>query len=736
MMAPVNLIFASDENYLKYTAVTLASVLKNFGGDRQLNVYILTDRFLSEQGLQKIRDLRAHRDFELENVIVDASQFAKIRTTPGITLATYYRLVMHDVLPLDVERCIYLDSDIIIRRSLEEIYDVPMDGFLFAGVQDSISYVYNRKFSLPTNAPHINAGVTIVNVKEARASAFSEKINDYLDKHRYLVTLGDQQIINAVFYQKIKYIPVAWNVHGSMFLPDWRKQHAGVNNSFSNEELTDATKDPAAIHYTYKRKPWVSMEHPRAAEWWDYAIITPFFDASEKPAKAAPQKPAAQGNEKPSPKTPRDDKQPPSLFSRLNGYLRSVARLRETRLTVHRIEKQLYGLSAKSTEPHPAPAGTPQALVPYYLLEEQSASLLASIGTRDLPPTFDARSYVADRQEHLRIFTNGEPKDLDGGFHENIKTILKTGDINRNRDFCEMDEVLVLVQRLRQDLYWKALYAARYYQKNLIFAETTFFGAFATYYDEDAPPPLRKSFGYILDDMGYYFDARSPSRLEAYLNSDSSILSPEESAATKSVIDKIIRHGITKYNFNSRPWEAVSLPPGSILVIDQKANDASIEFAAASNKTFETMLKAALDENPEARIFLKPHPDNLGKNRHLLDSRIAILPTNSRLTELLEQCAKVYTVSSQVGFEGLLRGKEVHCFGLPFYAGWGLTQDRQYLPRRKRRVTMEELFHAACIQNSVYVNPFTGRLMDIEDAIEFIIEMRDGPVPALVKGAA
>src|SRR3546814_5205985 len=108
--------------------------------------------------------------FTLHNIVVDARQFENVRTTPGITLATYYRLVMHHMLPAHVQRIFYLDSDIVVRKCLSEIYDIDLDGYLFAGVEDSLSLHYNRKFGLPETAAHINAGVTLVNLEAVRRS--------------------------------------------------------------------------------------------------------------------------------------------------------------------------------------------------------------------------------------------------------------------------------------------------------------------------------------------------------------------------------------------------------------------------------------------------------------------------------------------------------------------------------------------------------------------------------------
>lgn len=714
----MNIVFASDNNYVKYTAVTLASLLKNLTKDRPISVFILTDEPISQDNMAKLHDLQRLHPFALVNHVVDAEGFSRIRTTPGITIATYYRLVMHRILPNEISRALYLDSDLIIRKCVGDLYDTDLKGKVFAGVEDSRSIDYNRKFGTPEDAPHINAGVTLVDLDAMRSIEFTGRVNSYLDKHRYTITLGDQQILNAEFYPEIMYVPVEWNVHGSMFDRGWCRKAAGILNGFTADELIQAASNPAITHYTYKRKPWISMEHPRAKEWVEYAKLTQFFDSKILPSSTpvtATTKPLS-----PIKKTP--------LIDRVDGYLKSIIELRQARLAVNHVAREV-GMVLKSI--HGKLDKPP--VTPYYLLQEQSSRLLSEISRRPLHSDFVARQYVENLPEFSRIFTNGEPRDLDGGFHENIKSIFRTPEISRGLDVSEVDASIILVQRLRQESFWNALYYAKSYGKDVVFAETGFFGAFASYYDNAAPIQLRKCFGYILDDMGYYFDARNPSRLEAVLNSERAKLAREEEQRARKLIDRIVSEGFTKYNFSSKPLAAFSLPSDSILIIDQKQGDASIEFAAATPRTFERMIEAAVKENPGAPIFLKAHPDNLGKSGYNLDSRVHLVPENASITHLLDRCAKVYVVSSQVGFEGILRGKEVHVFGLPFYAGWGLTNDRQKLPRRTAKRTVEELFHAACIRQSVYIHPFRNKLIDIEDAFDFIAEMRQRHRAALAK---
>jgi capsular polysaccharide export protein len=78
-----------------------------------------------------------------------------------------------------------------------------------------------------------------------------------------------------------------------------------------------------------------------------------------------------------------------------------------------------------------------------------------------------------------------------------------------------------------------------------------------------------------------------------------------------------------------------------------------------------------------------------------------------------------------MGFEALMRGLEVHCFGMPFYAGWGLTIDRKWCWRRRRKRTLDEVFYAACILQSRYYDPINQRPCSIQETIEYLAKTRD-----------
>ena len=181
----------------------------------------------------------------------------------------------------------------------------------------------------------------------------------------------------------------------------------------------------------------------------------------------------------------------------------------------------------------------------------------------------------------------------------------------------------------------------------------------------------------------------------------------------------IVRHGLTKYNIQAAPvsWEAAR-DRTRILVPGQVGNDASVKAARAlgfsqgrSESCNMALLRAVRERNPDAFIVYKTHPDvvfNLRRGRIPMRDALKLadkVVDHGSITSMIEQCDRVETLSSLTGFEALIRHKPVTVHGLPFYAGWGLTEDLMMTPRRTRQRTLDELVAIALILYPRYIHP-------------------------------
>ena len=267
--------------------------------------------------------------------------------------------------------------------------------------------------------------------------------------------------------------------------------------------------------------------------------------------------------------------------------------------------------------------------------------------------------------------------------------------------------------------------------KKLVFVGDSFLRSINTMADCNADFRYRKGISFTFDDLTSYFDATRPSRLEQMLNDKNLIINNEQRKRARCCIEKIISNHLTKYNHQPVFIPSIGRKNAEkILVVDQTYGDMSILKGCADEKTFDIMLNKAINENPDADIIVKTHPDTIaGSGGYYtgLKQKDNIYPITYPINpiSLIQYCSKVYVCTTQFGFEALMCNKEVHTFGMPFYAGWGLTVDEQTCIRRNNLRTLEEIFYIAYIMYSYYVNPETQRQCEIEDAIDYLIKLRD-----------
>jgi capsular polysaccharide export protein len=254
-----------------------------------------------------------------------------------------------------------------------------------------------------------------------------------------------------------------------------------------------------------------------------------------------------------------------------------------------------------------------------------------------------------------------------------------------------------------------------------------------------------------LDRVGIYYDGRTPSELEHLLQTAE--ISPELLARAYRLRTEIVERGLTKYNVDRRPAENAgdtwaserffSSGKTGILVPGQVLDDASVLTTLSSTVPLDgtenfnlTLLRAVRDRNPDAYVIYKPHPDvSAGLRKGRVSERSALryadrVVTDVSIVPLIEQCDRVETLTSLVGFEALLRGKSVTTHGLPFYSGWGLTTDLVSVARRTRTLTLDELVAVTLILFPRYIHPRTMRPCEPEAVVRSLGEATHGKSPS------
>lgn len=230
---------------------------------------------------------------------------------------------------------------------------------------------------------------------------------------------------------------------------------------------------------------------------------------------------------------------------------------------------------------------------------------------------------------------------------------------------------------------------------------------------------------WVVDDLGIYYDATRSSRLERILLDepfDAQLLS-----RAQALRESICSAGLTKYNLPGTPWQRPSTAQRVILVTGQVEGDASIRFGAHRIRSNLQLLQAVREQNPGAWVLYKPHPEVLAGTRDRGDDEAQTVDWcdevigNTPLQQLLETVDEVHVLTSQSGFEALLRGIPVTTYGQPFYAGWGLTRDQDLHPqvqaRRSRRLSLDQLVAGTLLLYPTYVSCITNRFTTAEQTL-------------------
>lgn len=240
---------------------------------------------------------------------------------------------------------------------------------------------------------------------------------------------------------------------------------------------------------------------------------------------------------------------------------------------------------------------------------------------------------------------------------------------------------------------------------------------------------LTRPFSLIVDSRGLYVDASKSSDLEYILQNthfDTALLE-----RAKALIEKLKIYKISKYN--AFKHENITLKAKEnqkkILIPAQVEDDISILLGGGGLNTVDFIQKVR-EENPDAYLIFKPHPDVLSGNRKgLKDEGIILRYCNELLKDCsivsaIELCDEVHTITSTAGFDALLRNKKVVVYGRAFYAGWGLTQDKVHFERARRKLSLEELVAGILILYPRYIHPKTKALCEIEVCLDIMTQMQ------------
>lgn len=284
--APSDVIMAFDDNYVSHAAATINSVLSSANSAEGLRFHILCNKGLSAGNRDKLSEMVSSKGAKIEFYEIRSEALAWLPLNRSyISEATYYRLLINEVIPSYVTKAVYLDSDTICVEPIENLLAVDMEGYAIGGCPDEGGVNQSRRLRLPVDKKYINAGVLLLNIDYLRKFDIKELTYSAFRKYGDSITLQDQDIINISFIDGIKILPLKWNVGVRATMRN------ELDPGYTVDQALEAIWDPAIIHFTDRIKPWSNRSmSPFTELYWDSLSKTPWAITSGQDVKRKIQK--------------------------------------------------------------------------------------------------------------------------------------------------------------------------------------------------------------------------------------------------------------------------------------------------------------------------------------------------------------------------------------------------------------------------------------------------------------
>lgn len=281
----MNIVCATDDNFIQHCSIMLVSLLCH---NKDVDIYIMTEG-LTEENTHILQEETESKGGRVHFCYVDSSIIEKLPLSnleglSHISKATYYRLLIADILPDDVEKVLYLDCDIVINDSLEEFWNIDMANKAIAAVPQ-VGFGYEcERLGYPIEDGYFNAGVTLMNLSYCRAHDITKEFLDYVEKNYDKLRYNDQDVLNGVLHDRCIHVLPQWNMTSACYVNELNKRgdkrNGKVINDYSSEKenIKYRRMNPCVVHFVSRPKPWQdNCVHPLYHLYYDYALQTIHF---------------------------------------------------------------------------------------------------------------------------------------------------------------------------------------------------------------------------------------------------------------------------------------------------------------------------------------------------------------------------------------------------------------------------------------------------------------------------
>jgi lipopolysaccharide biosynthesis glycosyltransferase len=266
----VQIVFATDEGYVRQTITALHSIVRQTQADLVVHV-VFTD--ISAESHALLHDAIAGRGADACFHEVDGAWLGNFPDSPHYSKSTFLKLHLPELLS-SLPRCIYVDPDILVRHDIKDLWNLRMHGKPVAAVKDiDFAREHSERIRLPSGHTYFNAGVLMLDLEILRNIEFEDAAIRLAESEPERIIIVEQDILNILLANNASYLPLKWNYcplwtdHGAPGSFQWRN----IQTYYDEDEREAADRDPALVHFANIHKPWhsslESIEHPFQEEY-------------------------------------------------------------------------------------------------------------------------------------------------------------------------------------------------------------------------------------------------------------------------------------------------------------------------------------------------------------------------------------------------------------------------------------------------------------------------------------
>lgn len=286
-----HIVYASDDKFAEILGVSLVSLYENSKDMADIVVYVLDSGIekKNKDGLLSVSKSYGRQDITFipaKNISENLSM--NVAVDRG-SLSQYARLFVSSDLPLDLNRVLYLDCDIIIHQSVQELWNLDLEGMTIGALLDAFSKFYRQNIDLEENDIMFNSGVMLIDLEKWRKQNIEEKLMNFIAKKNGRIQQGDQGALNAVlshdtycFEPRFNSVTIFYDFTYREMLVYRRPPMTYTEGQkfYTEAQVKEALENPSIIHFTTSfksKRAWMKgCKHKYVGEWLKCKKMSPW----------------------------------------------------------------------------------------------------------------------------------------------------------------------------------------------------------------------------------------------------------------------------------------------------------------------------------------------------------------------------------------------------------------------------------------------------------------------------